>query len=378
MALSKILNASVTNSTLTTTKLATPNLGRRNVLINGGMNVSQRNGTTLTATANNSLFLDRWKCYLNGPSSISTQQMLPLDSNVTALNTASGENYNNIMYIDCTTASAIQSSDLLGVIQLIEGSNSVPLAGQSCTLSFWVKSSVTGQYYVTFKIASARSYIAPYTISSANTWEKKTITITMDTLASLNTNGDTGNGAGFQVYFGLRLGSSAQATSTVNQWVDGNFYGTLSQVTWGTNVSDTFYIGAVQLELGTAASPFEHRSFGEELALCQRYYYHTYSYGSPAGTTFNQDYESPIIIIGTGNHGMGVCNAVYPVEMRVAPTISFYGSDGTANRIRHWGGSLAAYGTVNRSTRQILGMSFNAGTDPEDFYSAALVCDAEL
>ena len=272
MALSKITDASVTNSTLTTTKLATPNLGRRNVLINGGMNVSQRNGTTLTATANNSLFLDRWKCYLNGPSSISTQQMLPLDSNVTALNTASGENYNNVMSIDCTTASAIQSSDLLGVIQLIEGSNSVPLAGQSCTLSFWVKSSVTGQYYVTFKIASARSYIAPYTISSANTWEKKTITITMDTLASLNTNGDTGNGAGFQVYFGLRLGSSAQATSTVNQWVDGNFYGTLSQVTWGTNVSDTFYIGAVQLELGTAASPFEHRSVGEELELCKRYF----------------------------------------------------------------------------------------------------------
>ena len=147
-----------------------------------------------------------------------------------------------------------------------------------------------------------------------------------------------------------------------------------------SSTDNNFYLTGVQLEVGSQATPFEHRSFGEELSLCQRYYYHTYSYGTPAGSTFDVDYAAPIIIIGTGNHGMGVCNGVYPVEMRSVPTVSFYSSTGAANRIRYWGGAGGdlTYGTVNRSTRQILGMSLNAGSNPEDFYSSALVCDAEL
>ena len=136
MPKSQILNASVTDSTLTTTKLATPNLGRRNVITNGGFTISQRNAAALTATANNTYFLDRWKLYLNGSCAVSTQQMLSLDTNVTALNTASGETFNNVLSIDCTTAASLGSTDLLGIIQMIEGSSSLPLAGQVCTLKF--------------------------------------------------------------------------------------------------------------------------------------------------------------------------------------------------------------------------------------------------
>ena len=139
----------------TTENQVVPNLGRRNVIINGGFMISQRNASALTATTNNTYFLDRWKLYLNGSCAVSTQQMLSLDSNVTALNTASGETFNNVLSIDCTTAASLGTNDLLGIIQMIEGSSSLPLAGQSCTLSFWVKTNVTGQYYVSFKIGSS-------------------------------------------------------------------------------------------------------------------------------------------------------------------------------------------------------------------------------
>ena len=212
----------------------------------------------------------------------------------------------------------------------------------------------------------------------ANTWTYVTQKIKGN--ANLAFNND--NGSGLRVYIIAHQGTDMTSGSgTYDVWsaYSGTFRSGPMTQNWSHTAGATFDVTGLQAEASDEATPFEHRSFGEELSLCQRYYYHTYSYGSPAGTTFNQDYEAPIIIIGTGNYGMGVCNAVYPVEMRAVPTVSFYGSDGTANRIRYWNsGSLSAYGTVNRSTRQILGMSFDAGTNPEDFYSAALVCDAEL
>ena len=249
-------NVSSTGNITTTGTVNTPSInggqigGRRNVIINGGFTVSQRNGTALTATTNNTYFLDRWRLYLNGSCAVSTQQMLAADSNVLALNTATGETFNNVLSIDCTTAASLGGTDLLGIIQMIEGYNTVPLAGQTCTLSFHVKTNVTGQYYVAFKISGSgeRTYLAPYTVSSADTWEKKTITFTMDTLANLNSNASVTNSSGLQVYFGLRLGTSGQMSDTLNAWHAGNYYGKSDQVTCGTNTSDTFYLGGIQLE----------------------------------------------------------------------------------------------------------------------------------
>jgi hypothetical protein len=275
MALTRIKSAGVTSGGITANQLNIGQIGgRRNVIINGGFTVSQRNAAALTATTNNTYFLDRWRLYLNGSCAVSTQQMLSLDTNVTALNTASGETFNNVLSIDCTTAASLGSTDLLGIIQMIEGYNTVPLAGQVCTLSFHVKTNVTGQYYVALKMSgsSERTYLAPYTVSSANTWEKKTITFTMDTATNLNNTASVTTGSGLQVYFGMRLGTSGQMSNTLNAWHAGNYYGKSDQVTWGTNTSDTFYLGGIQLEKGSLATPFEHRSFGEELSLCQRYY----------------------------------------------------------------------------------------------------------
>ena len=294
--------------------------GTRNAIINGGFTVSQRNGTTLTATANNTYFLDRWKLYLNGSCAVSTQQMSSADSNVTALNTASGETFNNVLSIDCTTAASLGSTDLLGIIQMIEGSNSVPLAGQTCTLSFHVKSNVTGQYYVVFKLSGSgeKSYIVGYTISSADTWEKKTITFVNDTLANLNSNASVTTSSGLQVYFGLRLGTSAQQSNTLNAWHSGNYYGKSDQVTWGTSTSDTFYIGGIQLERNSQAAPFEHRSFGEELQLCRRYY-NEYSGGTNGHRLYSYNYNS----------SYKAYLFYFPVEMRATPTVALSGNGST-------------------------------------------------
>ena len=340
--------------------------GRRNLIINGAMTIDQRNSGSSVNLANDKVFaVDRFYWIENSSETPTSQQVTDAPNGFTHS-------------VKITNTSTTTTPSYTQLIHRIEGNNVSQLyfgnsSAESVTLSFYVKSSLTGQFSASLRNAdSDRSNVSTYTINSANTWERKIITFVGDTTGTWAT--DTS--VGLNIIFRL---DDTGGTSSLNQWTATGDAFASGSVRFMGNASATWQITGVQLEVGEQATPFEHRSFGEELALCQRYYWHTYSYGTPAGTTFNQDYEAPIIIIGTGNHGMGVCNAVYPVEMRALPAVSFYGSDGTANRIRYWNsGSLSTYGTVNRSTRQILGMSFDAGTNPEDFYSAALVCDAEL
>ena len=340
IAADAVTNAKIADDAVQTENIAsTVNLGRRNVIINGGFMISQRNAAALTATANNTYFLDRWKLYLNGSCAVSTQQMLSLDSNVTALNTATGETFNNVLSIDCTTAASLGSTDLLGIIQMIEGSTSLPLAGQTCTLSFHVKTNVTGQYYVAFKMSgsSERTYLAPYTVSSADTWEKKTITFTMDTATNLNNTASVTTGSGLQVYFGLRLGTSGQMSNTLNAWHAGNYYGKSDQVTWGTSTSDTFYISGIQLEKSSQATPFEHRSFAEELALCQRYFFQINGTGVDYATMGSGQMYGTTTYLGEFK---------LPVAMRVTPSFSLNNSLSTTNFMVVTSGYVRAISSV--------------------------------
>tara|TARA_R110000823_G_scaffold314785_1_gene444645 strand:- start:227 stop:1294 length:1068 start_codon:yes stop_codon:yes gene_type:complete len=348
--------------------------GRRNRIINSDMKIDQRNaGASVTISTDSTYTLDRWIARTDGTDASKYSVQLNAGSVMPP------DVFNNYLGVTSLSSYSSSSTNYYWLAQFIEGYNVADLkwgtaSAGTVTLSFWVYSSLTGTFSGSLVNGGYnRSYAFTYSVPTANTWTKINVTITGDTTGTWLTT----NGLGLQVRF--NLGSGSNNLTTAGSWQAGNYAGVTGSVSVVGTSGATFYMTGVQLEVGSVATPFEHASsFGEQLALCQRYYYHTYSYGTPAGTTFNQDYESPIIIIGTGNHGMGVCNGVYPVEMRVAPTLSFYSSDGTANKIRHWGGAHASYGTVNRSTRQILGMSFNAGTNPEDFYSAALVCDAEL
>jgi hypothetical protein len=367
MALSKITNTSMADTAIH---------GRRNLIINGAMQVAQRSTSETGKGADAGYFtVDRMYYFENGTTDVRFTQSQSTD-------VPTGEGFAKSLKFDCTTADASLAADnQLTLKYRIEGQDIQQLkwgtsSAEKVTLSFFIKSTKTGTFIVELSRES-RKISQAYTVSSSDTWEKKTLTFDGDTGGSVVTN-DSSNRLEINYYMGVGTNYSSGTLDTT--WTGGtNANRAVGQVNAFDNTSNEILFTGIQLEVGEQATPFEHRSFGEELALCQRYYWHTYSYGTPAGTTFNQDYEAPIIIIGTGNHGMGVCNAIYPVEMRAVPTVSFYGSDGTANRIRYWNsGSLSTYGTVNRSTRQILGMSFDAGTNPEDFYSAALVCDAEL
>jgi hypothetical protein len=238
----------------------------KNRIINGNMAIDQRNaGASVTPTAN-AYTLDRWTATLTQASKFSVQQ------NAGSVTPPTG--FTNYLGITSTSAYSVVSSDVFTIRQSIEGFNTSDLdfgksTAKTITLSFWVRSSLTGTFGGALKNSAAdRSYPFTYTISSANTWEYKTITVAGDTTGTWLVT----NGIGLIVSFGLGVGSTFNGTA--GAWAAGNFNsatGATSVV--GTNGA-TFYLTGVMLEVGTQATTFTLAggSYGAELALCQRYY----------------------------------------------------------------------------------------------------------
>jgi hypothetical protein len=230
------------------------------------MVIDQRNaGASVTATTGSLYSVDRWQTLATVNSKFTAQQ------NAASVTPPTG--FVNYLGITSSAATTVGATDYYIIQQSIEGYNLADLnwgsaSAQTVTVSFWVRSSLTGSFGVTLQNGSNnRSYPILYTISSANTWEQKSITIAGDTSGTWYTT----NGNGVQIRFDLGIGSTYRGTS--GAWTGtSNIYG----VTGATNVvgtsGATFYITGVQLEAGSTASPFENRSYGTELALCQRYY----------------------------------------------------------------------------------------------------------
>jgi hypothetical protein len=236
----------------------------RNRIINGAMVIDQRNaGASLTA--NNTVFaVDRFRTYMSQSSKGTIQQ------NAGAVTPPAG--FTNYLGFTSTSAYSVLSSDHFVITQYIEGFNAADLNwgtanAKTVTLSFWVRSSLTGTFGGSVQnSAFNRSYPFTYTISAANTWEQKSVTIAGDTSGTWV--GAT-NGVGMRVGFGLGVGSTLSGTA--GAWAGSNFdsaTGATSVV--GTNGA-TFYITGVQLEVGTQATSFEYRQYTTELQLCQRY-----------------------------------------------------------------------------------------------------------
>ena len=248
MALSKILPASQEQYA-----------GARNLIINGAMQVAQR-GTSFSTTG--SFPVDRFSVgygVTGGTFTVSQDTTSPNDFS------------NSIKYLVGTAASA-GSSEQAFVGTTFEGYSTSHLNfgtsdAKDITLSFWVRSSVTGTYCVAFiNNAFDKSYIAEYSISSADTWEYKTITVSGDTsgtwVGAVNTR---------SMLIRFDLGSGSSFNTTAGAWQSGSYRNTSSQANLVNNASATWHITGVQLEVGEA-TPFEHRSYGDELARCQRYY----------------------------------------------------------------------------------------------------------
>jgi len=281
------------------------NVTFRNRIINGGMTIAQR-ATSVTSGAGYCC-TDRFDFGLN-----------VVNWNVAqSSDTPTGTGFRNSSSVTITSASSGASSYAY-IYHAVEGYNWADLAygtssAQTSTLSFWVKSSVTGTFGIALRnTLTARFYTTTYTINSANTWEQKTITITGDTSGTWNTT----NGTGLGIFWDLGVGSTYSSTSN-NAWstVGSNYFGVTGTTKLGATNGATFYITGVQLEAGTTASPFEYRQYGTELALCQRYY-----------ELFGQG--------GAGKAGSGNVNAemafTFQVTKRVAPSVLFVGNSSTA------------------------------------------------
>jgi hypothetical protein len=280
-----------------TQNTAATGFGFKNRIINGAMMIDQRNAGASVTITSGAYTLDRWLCGASQSSKYAVQQ------NAGSVTPPAG--FKNYLGVTSSSAYSITSTDYFGIIQPIEGLNIGDLAwgtasAATVTLSFWVRSSLTGTFGGSLQnSAQNRSYPFSYTISSANTWEQKTITIAGDTSGTWLTT----NGVGIYLTIGLGYGSTYSGTA--GSWSSNNYIsatGATSVV--GTNGA-TFYITGVQLEKGSTATSFDYRPYGTELALCQRYYGKGRAYGIPRS-----------------NDNVFLSYTTFKVAMRAAPTIT--------------------------------------------------------
>jgi len=236
----------------------------RNRIINGAMVIDQRNAGASVTPAAGAYLTDRFQYDASQASKFTAQQ------NAGSVTPPAG--FRNYLGFTVASAVSITSSDYFQFVQKVEGFNMADLAWGTAsaapvTLSFWIRSSLTGTFGGSLRNGDAdRSYPYTYTISAANTWEQKTITIAGDTTGTWATT----NGVGIIVAWGL--GNGSNFTGTAGAWAAANYQNATGATSVVGTSGATFYITGVQLEAGTTASPFEYRLYGTELALCQRYF----------------------------------------------------------------------------------------------------------
>jgi len=238
-----------------------------NLLYNGAMQVAQRGTSEAGITGSGYFTADRWQINLGGLGTWT--QTVEADG-------PTGSGFTKSLKMECTTADAAPSAgDLLQFGQAFEGQDLQVIKkgtadAESLTLSFWVKSNVTGTYVVyLFDNDNSRMINAQYSVSASGTWEQKSITFAGDTSGAL----DNDNANSFAVRFGLGAGSNFTSGSLQTSWaasVNANLF--VGQTNVAASSGNYWQVTGVQLETGTVATGFDHKSYGVELAECQRYF----------------------------------------------------------------------------------------------------------
>lgn len=342
-----------------------PLAGTRNRIINGDMRIDQRNaGASVTPTGASVYTVDRWNAATNLSNKFSVQQ------NAGSVTPPPG--FINYLGVTSLSAYTVAAGEYAAMTQLIEGVNTADLdwgsaSAKSVTLSFWVRSSLTGTFGGALQNnGGGRSYPFTFTISSANTWEQKSITVAGDTSGTWATN----TNAGIAVRFGLGAGSTFSGTT--GAWASANTVSATGATSVVATNGSTFYITGVQLEAGTVATPFERRSYGQELALCQRYFEQSFDGSSPVSNAGTIQNFNP-----SGASNTAALQVTFKVTKRAAPTVtSFSPTTGTSGQVRDGSG-------VDRAaTVQLVGTNFahitNSATGNAANYSAQWTASAEL
>ena len=244
--------------------------GNRNIIINGAMQVAQRGTSAVAAGAGTYPSIDRFKAWESTDGAFTVEQ-----------STTAPAGFTTSFKAQVTTAdTSLAAAQYAQLSHQIEAQNLQHLeygtsGAKTLTLSFHVRSSKTGSYSITLYKDDTTRYLfsKSYTIDSADTWEKKTITIAPD--SNIKASGGAianDNGIGFYVFWNLAAGTNFD-DATDNAWSSNtSHFNTNSQVNWMDNTSNNFYLTGVQLEIGDVATPFEHEDIGTTLAKCQRYY----------------------------------------------------------------------------------------------------------
>mgnify|MGYP005992858591 CR=1 FL=1 len=291
--------------------------GNRNILYNGKYTVAQRGTSYQFSNTNASVYgtADRWE----GRSSQGTTL-------TQSIQTDAPDGFTESLRYYCDSGGTI--TQMIRHQQLLEGQDWQHLAygtadAKDVTLSFWVKSNVTGTYTVSLYVYDANEiYRVPYTINSSGTWEYKTITFAGNTSGNCNSD----NTVGIELAWALGAASGYKGAGTDETWesYSATKYATGITADIGATTGNYWQITGVQLEVGDTATPFEHRSYADELAKCLRYYYRWgFQDASPSGTI-------PIQCYGTSSGGIDVWNN-FPTEMRAKPTITVNGTWTTDN-----------------------------------------------
>lgn len=318
----------------------------RNFVNNGGMQVSQR-GSSFSDVGNGAYTIDRWQLAKSSGATV----------NINRRSDDYPSGVGVVASLEVTVATAdpsIGDSEYLCVQQPMEGVNIVPLQGNTFTVSFWVKSTVPGVYGVSLLTDSpGYSFTAEYRVDKANTWEKKEIVVPGGFPLAYEM--QRGNVVGMRLAFPLACGATYRAVA--GSWVAGGFFSVPGQVNALASVNNRFSITAVQVELGGSTTPYEHKPFPVELAICQRYCLRVDAL----------DVSSETILIG------GICTAsavlgqyFTPVEMRVTPT--WYG--GTLSGVTPKDGLLAPATQLSRRGSSVVimcdrpGNTANVGSAP--------------
>ena len=331
--------------------------GRRNIVINGGMQLAQR-ATSSTSTGYCSL--DRFPIYPNNMDNLA--YTWAQDSTVPA-----GEGFSKSAKLSVTTAeSALAADEILRVLNRIEGQDMQQASwgtsgAKPLTLSFYVRSNVTGTYAVEFRMNAGgnNSLSKNYTISASNTWERKTITFPANT--STNFNNDTTNACelGWYLAAGTNFTSGSLASDYGANATNTRAAGQTANV--ASSNSNTWYITGIQMEVGSQATPFEHRSLGDEQNLCWRYYYKTNQGNHMLKTT------------STGSSGDYYWYYYLPIPMRASPTCTV---DGGSDNYNHTASpSIMVRGSLNMAN---INYSKTGTASNAYFTMDGITADAEL
>ena len=340
----------------------------RNILINGDMSIAQRGTSASTASGYQTVDRFQFNNSSLGVWTVSQSTTVP-----------TGQGFAKSFKVDCTTADASPAaSDFLFLMQKIEGQNLQYLkkgtsSAEQLTASFWVRSNKTGTYICELQdMDNSRTVSKSYTISSADTWEKQTLTFPADTTGAF----DNDNANSLQLNLYLAVGSDRSSGTLATTWASTTAANrAVGQVNLADSTSNEWYVTGIQLEAGTAASDFEFLPFDVNLKRCQRYFEKSYQMADAPGTSGSGGSYGLQFGGATANIDASI---IMSTRKRATPTLTVYDLAGTSNKASYYTGSWNNGGSLGGSRGRETYVHVDTNISSSSIVAWHFTADAEL